>query len=282
MNLQFDHKLVSSFITYLDHEILEQGNAFKNQVVTLYRDNSSKLANTTIFSSPYKQWVSDSGISGAVVPSGISGAGAFIGRGTSGLALDFNGSRAIFTGSVNLQSVSGTFSIKDINIKYTTKNEEDLLFGTKLVKNNPISPQTMTGLAERQETFPCIFVNYSPGKNVPFAMGGEDNTTVKFTAVVVADSPYLLDGTCSILRDLSKTSFALLEPSDLPFNVSGDFKSGSYNYSDVCSTKDGRDLIFINDVNAAKLSANQNSEINPDVFVALVDFDVVASRFPRS
>jgi len=279
MKQLFDHQLVNSFMQYINYNILSKGTAFSN-ISTGFYPSTGLNQQVTIFASPFKSFLYDKGISGANIINGISGSdGNFYTR-ASGLSIDFNNGRVLFNSNPNLTICSGTFALNEMNLVYTNANEDRILMDTKYVKN-PIQYQSPTGIKENVETFPITYVTYSPGTNKGANLGGLDSTEATFTCYIIADSSYLLDGTMSILRDLNKTLFGLLDPSDMPINVSGDLKDINYNYTGVTANKIWPNVVHLNEVSCSRLTPESNYQINPDVHVGIVECKVLAYRYPR-
>ena len=79
MKEQFVHTLTNSFMLWFDHFLLEKGEAFSNQTGTFYHTPDNFLDDSYVpFSSPYKQFVTDSSITGATLPTGIAGDSHYI------------------------------------------------------------------------------------------------------------------------------------------------------------------------------------------------------------
>ena len=72
MKAQFQHNLTSSFFMWFDNFLLTKGEAYTNKTGEFfYYDDTLIDSDYTVFGSPYKQWVSDSSIDGATVPTGV-------------------------------------------------------------------------------------------------------------------------------------------------------------------------------------------------------------------
>ena len=71
-------------------------------------------------------------------------------------------------------------------------------------------PQTFTGLAVNEITYPAIFLRLVNSQNEPFGFGGTDMTTCYFRALVMSNSMYSLDAACGVLRDSSHDFFNLV------------------------------------------------------------------------
>ena len=87
---QFQHKLTTSFFMWFDNFLLTKGEAYTNTTGEFfYYDDPRVDSDYNVFGSPYKQWVTDSSITDANVPSGVFIGGNFSGR-DDGVVLDFD------------------------------------------------------------------------------------------------------------------------------------------------------------------------------------------------
>ena len=77
MKPQYDNKLLSSFLLYLDNKILSKGEAFVNHSGLFYPVENFFNGYYT-YAAPYKQIVSDASITGANKLTGIYLDGNFI------------------------------------------------------------------------------------------------------------------------------------------------------------------------------------------------------------
>ena len=86
---QFHHKFTNSFFLWFDNYLLTKGQAYTNTTGTFFNYTDERLpTGYKTFGSAYKQWVNDSSIAGATIPSGIYVNGTYSGR-NSTLVLDF-------------------------------------------------------------------------------------------------------------------------------------------------------------------------------------------------
>jgi len=199
MKSSYINNLMSSFYLWLDHEILDKGEAFINYSGKLFNSPDPNFPNASIYSSPFRQWVYDSSIPNANIPSGVFINNAYIPRGVSGLNLDFNKGRVIFNNIVN-NNITTNFSFKEYNLYYTDEREEKLLF-EKAYNITPKVTQITGGLQYLDAPYPCIFIKHRMGENIPFAFGGEDSTESMLRCIVLASNSFSLDGLISILND---------------------------------------------------------------------------------
>lgn len=284
MKAQFENKIMSSILLYLDHKVLQKGEAFTNHSGLFYSIRDS-YADYNVYALPFKQVVNDTSISGANILSGVYVNNTFVTGGQSGLhSINHYQGQAFFTQDRGSDTLSGNYSVKDFNFYLTSQPEETLLFDTKF-KINPKYDQTLTGLAENEQTYPAVYLKNVGGSNVPFAFGGQDNSLMTIRAIVVSDSSFKLDAVNSIFRDLNKTNFALFESSDLPFNALGSTTSGSFNYTTLSDSviSDATKSVYIENVIVNKVSnyVESSKNLNKNVYLSYVDFDLEIPRFPR-
>lgn len=284
MKAQFENKIMSSILLYLDHKVLEKGEAFTNHSGLFYPISDS-YDDYNVYALPFKQVVNDSSISGANILSGVYVNSNFVTGGQSGLhSVNHYQGQAFFTQDRSSDTLSGNYAVKDFNFYLTSQPEETLLFDTKF-KLNPKYDQTLTGLAENEQTYPAVYLKNVGGSNVPFAFGGQDKSLMTIRAVVVSDSSFKLDAVNSIFRDLNKTNFALFQSSDLPFNALGSTTDGSFNYNTLSSSiiSDASKSVHVENVIVNKVSnyLENGKKLNKNVYLSYVDFDLEIPRFPR-
>lgn len=76
MRPQFQHELMTSFMLWFDNHLLTKGSAFSNQTGKLYYHKDDRLPSSyNAFASSYKQWVTDSSVPGAIIPTEFMGTG---------------------------------------------------------------------------------------------------------------------------------------------------------------------------------------------------------------
>ena len=280
MKPQFLHEATSSFVLWFDNYLLTKGEAYANRTGSFTYSSDDILGSSYVsYSSPYKQWVGDSSISGAAIANSVFVDGAEKNRGTDGLKIDYRNGRAVFDSTVSASSsVTGSFSVKDFNIYITDQDEEDLITESKFDINTRFSTSEVP-IAPYKQVVPAAFISCQESKNTPHAFGGEDRTSLDFRCVFISDDMYKLDGALSIFNDTNDIVFNQIGYDDFPETEFGDNKYGSYNYSDLSSLS--TDKFFIQDVTTSKLSDKVSKKVLPNLFVGFVDFDVVKYRFPR-
>jgi hypothetical protein len=291
MKVQYENKVMSSLLLFVDHEITQKGEAYTNHQSNFFKIDSL-FSDYYVYASPFKQLVSDVSVTGSSDPNLLTGiyvnGDGPIGPGTSGLhsinhmqgQLYFTGGNAA-TDPMAGKTVSGRYAVKDFNVFLTSLPEEQLLFETKLVLNPKTSDiKLTTGVDPATQTYPAIFIKDNGGTNEEFAFGGVDNTIINARAIVLADSLFNLDAACGILKDSVRKKMSIINQTDLNLNALGGYTGVTYNYTGVATG----DYCFIDDVRVSKNVANRGDfqNLNPNVFSAFVDFELHNYRMPRA
>jgi len=288
MKVQYENKVMSSLLLFIDHEITQKGDAYTNHQSNFFKIDSL-FSDYYVYASPFKQIVSDAGITGSSTPNMLTGVyvdgDGPIGPGTSGLhSINHMQGQVYFTGVTDPMSdktVSGRYAVKDFNVFLTSMPEEQLLFETKLVLNPKTSDINVnTGVDPATQTYPAIFVKDNGGTNEEFALGGVDNTIINARAIVLADSLFNLDAVCGILKDSTRKNLSIIEQSNLNLNALGGYTGVTYDYTGVATG----DYCFIDEIRVSKNVANRGDfqNLNPNVFSAFVDFEIHNYRQPRA
>lgn len=286
MKPQFINQITPSFIHFLDHELLARGSAYTNISGALYTSSDPDLKGCSLYASPYRQFVSDSSIVGANIPSGIYVNGSFRAKNTSGIFIDYGMGRAGTVGATSFSNVTCAYAYKDYNIYYAESQDETLIFETKY----PVRPEDFRGntsntaLPFDSTPYPAVFVKIQWGDNVPYAFGGQDESFLEMRCIFLADSPYLLDAGLSIATDSARKVFPMLHLNDLPFNQYGDLKTGTvFDYNALCAqySVTGSLWAIIDSVKISKFTPAANKIIGNNVYGGFADFMIKYVRNPR-
>lgn len=290
MKVQFENKVMSSLLLFVDHQVTQKGDAYTNNNSNLFKIDSL-FSDYHVYATPFKQLVSDTGITGSTTPNILTGVyvdgDGPIGPGTSGLhSINHMQGQVYFTGGdagtdpMAGKTVSGRYSVKDFNVFLTSMPEEQLLFETKLFLNPKVGgTSSNTGVESSTQTYPAIFIKDNGGRNEEFAMGGIEDTIINARAIVLADSLFNLDAVCGILKDTVRQNMFVIEQSDLNLNALGAYTGVTYDYTGVATGA----YCYIDEVNVSKNVANRGDfqNLNPNVFSAFVDFEIHSHRMPR-
>lgn len=280
MKINFQNSLTSSFLLFLDNQIVKKGEAYSN-VSSLFYPISGTYNGYYTYAAPYKQILSDASIPGATQMSGVYLNGSFIKPGQSGLvAIDHYNGQLIFSSNKNAYTISGNYAIKDFNVYLTDKSEDYLLFSTKIEqKSRRAIP--VRALDTNEMTYPAVFLRLDSSNNEPFAFGGTDMTKSYFRAVIMSDTMFNLDAVCGILRDSSHNFFRLVDNNDLRLNAMSAYTGTSFNYTGVATG----DLAYISDVDIVTLKTINSPDfvnLNPQAYSAFADFEIQSIRDPHA
>tara|TARA_Y100001938_G_C8101618_1_gene442300 strand:+ start:8192 stop:9055 length:864 start_codon:yes stop_codon:yes gene_type:complete len=285
MKISFGHEATTSFTLWFEHHLLEHGEAYNNMTGNLYYIEDERLpAGFERYSSPYKQWVTESGVgNGAFVPNTLSGAGVAVDKkdATNGYYIDFNNGGIVVTGNAASSNMnwSGAFSLKEFNIYNTNQTEESLVIEGKFDTNSRFTVLE-SGIAPYDFVTPAIFINNEYIENEPFAFGGEDKTVLNFKSVVFAENLYQLDGVLSLFADTRNVAFSSVDFGAHPIDEYGDLKTGKYSYNELAEEYKS-EIFNIERVNTSKISETIRSTVSPSLYVGFLDFEVTKNRFPR-
>jgi hypothetical protein len=279
---QFQHRATTSFFLWFDNYLLKKGQAYSNKTGKFYNYSDDRLdSRYKAFGSSYKQWVTDTSIVGANVPSGVWINNTFTSR-SNNLMLDFENGRTLVSGIANTANITGSFAVKDFNIYFTNEGEEDLLVDKKYNSNPRIFSSAQNYVQPYDQVVPAIFLSSESINNQPFAFGGEDTTKISMKAVVMAENAYQLDGALSIFADSQNEVITNIPFTGHPLNEYGDLKNGSYSYEALKTQNQNNSLFFIEEVVTSKLTDKARKSLANDLYVGFIDFEIHQQRHPRS
>lgn len=286
MKVSWDNKVMASVYLWMDYVLCEKGSGFQNASGNFYPTVELE-SGLYSYSAPYKPFISDSGITNATFITGVYLNDVLVGKGTSGL-IDINydeGTVYFNTQIPTTVPISGNFAYKEFPVSFATRPEESILFETKYLIKNKIT-QTLTGLAENEETYPIIYLKNNGGINEPFALGGTDQTINNVRAIILADNQFNLDSVMSLLKDQVKTYIPIVEFSESPYNSLGGL-TGTYMYSDVLSSKVPATASFIDNVTVLAFDRttylmSEFRKLNSELYAGMVDLRILSARNPRT
>ena len=277
MKVQFENKVMSSLLQFVDNKIVDKGEAYTNHSSYFYPVQNLYNGYYT-YAAPFKQFVADSSISSATVMNQVYVDGSAVTVGTDNfVGINHYEGQVYFDADQGTKTISGDYAVKDFNIYLTNDPEEKVLFEEKY-HIKPKTTEIMSGIAPETQTYPAVYIKNNGGDNIPFALGGLDNNRIDVRAVVLADSSFKLDAVCGILKNTHKTYVPLVE--DLPFNAMNAYTGVNYNYTELAALATGQNPI-IWDVFVSK-NITRGEGLNPGVFAAFVDFQLQYLWNPRA
>jgi hypothetical protein len=241
MRVQYDNKLMSSFMLFLDNQIQTRGLAYTNYSGQFF-PVTSPIQGYSAYAAPFKQLCNDTSISGANVMTGVYLNGNFCNIGQSGLtAINHNEGAVYFSGQLPTNTVvSGRYAIKEIGMEITDEPESKLLFQTKYVQKSKFN-QVLSGLPLDTKTIPIIFLKAQDTAAPHAAFGGVRDNKMTIRAVILAENEFQRVAACNIMKNLTFSGFPVI--SSLPFDYLGNFTGVNYNYTNVSVDTQGSPLI---------------------------------------
>lgn len=276
MKQQLEHTIASSLVLWFDHTLLKEGEAFSNYGGKFFQMDDPKLAGYSVYSLPFGQIVSDSSVTGAAIPSGVYVNNVFVGRGTSGLHLDFQRGRAIFNPGHNNLNVSGNVAVKEFDVVFSVVPEDRLLISSNFSLKPKFSVAS-TGLGANEYQFPAIFISNQNSDEVPFEFGRHAGIhTTRFRALVLAENDWQLLGVGSIFSAKKHTYIPLLDTT--PYDFFGDLKGSGYNYNSSTTGVSADHLMFVKECTFTKFSIRANLAVNALVTMGVVEMALEVVR----
>ena len=287
MKPQFQHEVTTSFVLWLDHYLLEKGQAYKTITDgSLYYLEDDRMPGFHAYSSPYKQWVFDKDVTDATVADTVTSASLGEINREGGLIVDYENGRVLLPTSTteftDALTLTASYSVKDFNVYVTNQTEEELITESSFDINSRFKQEEVP-ITPHAQVLPAIFISNQFGRSQPFCLGGEDQTIMDIRCVVMAENIYQLDGALSIFNDSREEVFAKLQFEDYPLTEYGDAVDFAYHTlsNQRIAESNQRDLCYISSVNVSKLSDRVSKRIDPTLFVGFIDFSVSSYRFPR-
>ena len=272
---------------WFDHYLLTKGEAYKNYtgVKLDYYPDDRIDSDYKAYGSPFKQWVFDSSVNGATIPSGVTVGNTPTGEynpttsGRDGMAIDFDNGRVLSKTSNEGYDITADFAVKDFNIYFANETEEDLIIENKYTLNSRIPSSQMGPIEPYDQVVPAVFFNTSTFNNKGFAFGGMEETTTTITATVMSEDSYMLDGVLSVFNDSKNESIAVIPMSAHPFNEFNDLKSGVFNYVELSNQYNKCNGLYVNNVTTSKLTDRARKSLSNNVFIGFIDFEIQQHRF---
>ena len=285
MKPTFTHNVINSFFLWFDNFLMTKGDAYKTYTTKLYNYEDLRLGGgKVVYGSPYKQWVYDKNITAATIPSGFTINNQFVSTGTSGMKIDFDNGRIIFNSGVSTNlSITGTYSVKEVNSYITDQPEDNLIIENKFVTNSRFTVSE-NYIPPYNPVTPCIFASIETAHNTAFAFGGEDETKCIIKVVAFCENLYQLDGVLSVFGDSYNEIFSIIPMTGHPLGEFNEMKTGAYptgyDYKNLSNAYNSQTL-FISHVETSKIRDSVIKELNPILHIGFLDFEIKTYRYPR-
>jgi hypothetical protein len=274
----FQHKLVTSTMLWFDNFFLKKAEAFTNQTGTFsYYYDETLPDGFSAFGTPYKQLVYDSSINGAAITNGAYVNGFFKNFNNTDFILDNNNARIIASGIPTGANITGSFSVKDINLYFSNDTEENIIINaSEKLHQDLVHPYNHYQPYEQK--IPAIYLTNNSFTNTAFALGGMNESITKVTAVAMTLEAFQLDAFLSVFGDAFNENISLCDFDSEPLNEFGSLKTGYYSYNDIKS-KYNQDHLFVKYVNPAKMSDKIRQNTLREMYVGFVDLDLSIYRY---
>lgn len=264
MITQYKPKLLTSFYMWLDYTLQNNGQFRETTSSPFYLSKDYRVAGKVAYSSMFKEWVYDSGF--ATLPSGVFINGNFIAENQSGLKLDFQNGRILLDSSSGISGVSGDFSYKTVNTYLVTDFEREIW--NQQYRVNGRFMQNQTGVEPYMYTVPACFIQEEKSENVPFQLGGTDESVTKLQIFTISDNNLVFQNINSILQDLGRKHFPIFDDIGVfPLNELGGLKTG-YSYESLLTGN--MDLAYLSKVTVVPIS-NSDKKSNYKFSITLVE-----------
>lgn len=279
MKPRFVHNLSYSFLSFFDHTLLNEGQAFSNiQSGKLYNYPADRFSDYTAYYAPYgKQWVLDQSVENAIVSSGVNSSSGFLNY-NSGASIDYMGGGVLLDNSYGFnQTIVSDYAIKDFNIYTTSDSDENVLFNNKIEIKNKF-PRVPSGVNARNTVAPAIFIKMEEINVEPFQFGGTDTRIYNFKAIVWAKDSYSLDGVADVFTAKQHYSFMYITGSNI--NVKGNTKNNQpYNYlNDVASQYIQENLVYISNVDYISFKPSVEVSVDKNAYLGILEFNLEIPR----
>jgi len=272
---QFSNNLYASTFLWLEHQFAQKAVAYQTLTTPLYYVPDTQLPVGYVrYSSPLKGWVYDSGVSGAVVIQTVSGASGILLQRSSGMKIDYNNGGIILPSSYGTGlTLTGTYSFREVNMYQANETQEALITQGKFFRNPRFVYQATSGIAPYTYVTPAVFLDILSSKTDAFQFGGLIESTVTFTATILAESTFQLNALLSISSDQKYQYLPVFNAIDDVVDEWGDTKSGLYNYNALVEMwGTPGNLAYVKNVRTAKMS--DRVKANPLLFIGVADFEI--------
>jgi hypothetical protein len=292
MKAQFDQNLLSSFYLWLENRLLKSDTkAYVTELSNNFRyvDFDDIPSDMVGYQGEYRQLVAEYNID--TVNSGFFVGDDFITGDSSAngnVYTDYNNGRILFpSASGTGLSVSGDYSVKEVNTYISHDNDLEFLLHSDFIENGQSSPYFYNKESLENDGayfLPACFVSLASSENQEFAFGGEEDTQSRIRVMVLTKDSYILDSVISRFRDTVRERITHIPYEDFPYAYSYSVKDFPYKYDDTVSAQGGSALAsHIERVTASKVvSESLREKLNTDFSIGFVDFDLSTYRFPRA
>lgn len=278
MRASYANNLYLSVYIWAEHLIAQTLQAYNVQTTQLYYTPDPSLpAGYVSYNAPQKGWIYDGGVTGAYIINEVSG-GAFTNyplTRASGIHIDYTNARVILPASFGTNlSLTGTASVKQVNLYAPSESEEQLLTQNKYFLNPRYSSPLNSGIQPYLYATPAVFLNSLSSHNEPFQFGGLIDSKDVMSFTILAETNFQLTALLSLFRDTRYQYLPMCNLPDDPLDQWNDVKGGSgFNYATVVGMfGTPGNLIYVENTHTSKVA--DSIRLNPRLFAGIADLDL--------
>lgn len=259
LSLQYENLLTSSFLLYLEHQLLRK-NAFFTTSGQFYKTTDT-YNNLNCYSNGLGGMVSDFSISGATIATGVFINGVYSNMGQNGLiSLDYQNGRVFLSGN-STATVTSAYSVKQFPVITPSFPDLSILFESRHLIRPKSSFQATGALNYNELNFPTIYLFQMGGQSFPYSFGGTKETVTNIGLFMFIDNLMNAEGICNIFKDMRHEHVPLLD--SFPYNSLGGMKNNvNYNYDSLTSGRVAAGSgVWIKDVVVSNFERRMNAAV---------------------
>ena len=294
MKAQFDQNILSSFYLWFENRLLKDDcKAYGTDLGNTFTSGSfpdippSHIA----FQGEFRQLVAEHNVD--TPNSGFFLGDTFITGNydeNGGVFTDYDNGRLIFPEASGVPIASNALTanstVKEVNTYVSNDTDAQTILHSDFKDSATDAPYQYGKTGEYDETtyfLPACFISVASSDNAEFALGGEENTKSNIRAMVLSFDNYTLDSVLSLFRDTVREDMTHIPYGDFPYGFSFSIKDFPYSYNSLVDAQSSPTKSHISSVGVSKVVSEQIREnLNKNICIGFIDFEISTYRFPRS
>ena len=294
MKAQFDQNVLSSFYLWIENRLLNsKSEAYETDLDNAFTSgNFPDIPSSHIaFQGKFRQLVAEHNVD-------TPNSGFFLGNSfitgnydeNGGVFTDYDNGRLIFPEASGVPIASNALTanstVKEVNTYISNDTDAQTILHSDFKDSATDAPYQYGKTGEYDETtyfLPACFLSVASSDNAEFAFGGEENTKSNMRVMVLSFDNYTLDSVLSLFRDTVREDMTHIPYGDFPYGFSFSIKDFPYSYDSLVAAQSSPTKSHISSVGVSKIVSEQMREnLNKNICVGFVDFEISTYRFPRS
>lgn len=294
MKAQFDQNILSSFYLWFENRLLKSdcqayGTDLSNNFTS---GNFPDIPPSHVgFQGEYRQLVAEHNVA-------TPNSGFFLGAGfitgnydeNGGVFTDYDNGRLIFpqeSGAViGSTALTANSTVKEVNTYISNDDDAQTILHSDFKDSSTDAPYQYGKTGEYDENtyfLPACFISLASSDNEEFALGGEENTESKVRVMVLSFDNYTLDSVLSLFRDSVRENMTHIPYGDFPYGYSFSIKDFPYSYDSLVAAQSDPVKSHIDNISVSKIVSERIREnLNKNICIGFIDFEISTYRFPRS